>query len=105
MQPAKASRHPVQVKIFIGYLLTSELKMYLSQNPTWRLSYQANEKELGMTKHKGKEYIGLYLNKSEVPLPEVKAAKEAFKSKIRALSQSIDVDQYPVYHFPVAFIS
>lgn len=65
----------VIVKLFVGCLLTAELKLHLSQSPLWKQATVArtqDSQDLMETHFQEKAYIGLFLKTSAISLSSLK---------------------------------
>lgn len=51
----------IQIKIFLGYIENSELKMHLSQSNEWNRAKILAENQLIEVRREEKDYIGLFI--------------------------------------------
>jgi|SaaInlStandDraft_3_1057020.scaffolds.fasta_scaffold109419_2 hypothetical protein len=73
--------------IFIGYHLTTEIKIHLDGSTAWKhaqaLTYH-QDLFIRTIHQEGKDYIGLYLDKEYAPLDELHTAQDLLADKIRS---------------------
>lgn len=66
----------ISLKIFIGFLLNSELRMHLMHSSSWKealILQSSDSNAIKIVRYGDKEYWGRYLTSSSIPLNELPA--------------------------------
>jgi hypothetical protein len=73
-------------RIFIGCLLTSEIRMHLNQSKFWRqisILPTDNEKELIEVRHQSKDYLGRYLTQEKILISDLDQTAIAIRTRLQ----------------------
>jgi hypothetical protein len=92
-----------QLKIFLGFLQNSELKMYLSQSHDWSRAKDLSENQLIEVCWHEKDYIGLFLE-SPSQWDFIKKKELEVKSELQLYCPKFKVDSHVLCLFPQVFI-
>lgn len=95
---------PIQIKIFLGFLQDSELKMYLYQSKEWNRAKILIENSLVEARRDEKDYIGLWI---DPPLTYVFIEKKEMevKSLLQLYCPKYRLDTHVLRLFPQVFIT
>lgn len=99
----------VTVRIFIGCLVTPELKMHLAHSLLWKeasFMKSYSQEALVETHFQNKSYVGIYASDSQITLIHVMN----FQQKIRALlfdycPKLAGIEKLSLFVFPQIFVS
>lgn len=98
-------RDRITTKLFIGLLITSEVKMHLQNSPFWRnAKAMPNEEHLIEVRHRGKNYIGCYLKEEGIQLKDLKKMEIMVTTKIGAYLPQLSLSNDDCVVFPQLFI-
>ena len=91
-------------KLFIGCVLTSEIKMLLDKNRSWHIDTTGFNSELPLTKihYQQKEYIGCFINKEKPSVNELIDADTILEKLIEKYCGQIKIK---TIIFPQIFIA
>lgn len=95
----------IDVKLFLGCLFTSEIRMYLFQNIAWKqakITPEANP--LVEIRYEGKDYLGKYLPTRSLTLKQVQKADEEILDAIRTFCPQLNHEALKLFIFPQIFI-
>jgi len=98
----------LQVKLFVGVNLSTEISMQLMQSILWKQSTilgPNSENELIKIPFQSKDYIGRYLPSFCTSLKELKEIEQIIQDKIKDYCPGLAAHQLKVYTFPQVFIS
>lgn len=98
----------ISVKLFVGYRLTSEIKMHLKQSRIWQRINSKAEKDaddLVEIHHQDHDYIGLYSTKEDLDLAEIRNLDELIRSRLQKYCPHLPVEKANTSIFPQLFIS
>lgn len=86
----------IQHRIFIGFLLSKEIKMHLSQSAAWKEAKLIGTQDLIEAKFEEKEYIG---RSASAPLSctELKKIEEEIKSQFQLYCPKFNLDKQRTY--------
>ncbi len=101
------SKANIDVKIFIGSSLSTEIRIALSQSEKWQIalaSRSENNDELSITRHLGNEYIGFFFPKREMPAQELQANKIIFRDTIQSYCPDLGAKALKLVSFAQVFI-
>ena len=100
-----ATENRIDVKLFIGCLLTSEIRLYLLQNIAWKQAkIDPSNHPLLEIQHEGKEYLGMYLPSRSASLKELKKIEEETLAAISSFCPQLNQGPVKLYVFPQLFI-
>ena len=93
-----------QVKCFIGFLLTSEIKMYLHQNSEWKEASLFQNQFFTEVTFLEKEYLGIFV---EPPLSysDIKAKENILREHLKLYCPNVRTDKNKIYLFPQLFLA
>jgi len=94
----------ISTKIFIGCVLTSEIKMFLSQSSAWRRAQLAGDSLKELRYHE-KDYIGTLLSSSEISLKDIQSEEKRILEQLESYCPELDVSEIPMVVFPQIFLS
>lgn len=93
------------IKIFIGFPLTTELRIQLSKSSSWKrvsVSRLSEPDDLMEIRHEGKEFIGRFVGGDQVPLSDLQAIEKVIQEKM--LSYCPEFKSANATIFPQVFI-
>lgn len=94
----------VTFRLFIGFLITPELKMELSRNARWKEAEITLQKNLEKVRFDEKEYIGRYLDSLILPLKDLPAIEKTFYADFTSLFPEFKQDRLSLRLFSQPFI-
>jgi hypothetical protein len=92
------------VKFFLGFPLTSEIKMHLNQSPQWKEASLFQTQEMTEINFEGKEYIG-FLLESPLLYTQLKNKEKDLKSQLQYYCSKIQIEKQKIYLFPQLFVA
>lgn len=93
-------------KLFLGCLLTSELKMHLNSNSEWQNS-KTDSAEFSVLKevlYENQKYIGFYLDEQKLTLETLKEHEEKLREQVHFYCQRLDCSKLKCFVFSQFFI-
>lgn len=96
----------VQVKLFLGIAISSELRLQLSESSEWKqakISHQSHD--LIETHYQNKDYIGLFLTHEKVCLAELKLIEMKILQTLKLYCPKFSSEKCKVLVFSQVFIS
>jgi hypothetical protein len=103
-----SSERRVTVKLFVGYPLTSDLRMHLKQSIAWKqakILEDSDVRDLVETHFQDKDYIGKYITQKNLTLPEIKAIESEVRESLLRYCSELAPESLKLYLFPQIFIS
>ena len=97
----------ITAKLFIGFLLTSEVKMHLNQSPTWKKSQVGRSdesSELIEVRYEDHDYIGRYLKESKILLNDLKQYEQITTQQLQSYCPKLPMTSFKFSVFPQVFI-
>ncbi|MDP1879407.1 MAG: hypothetical protein Q8K60_00540 [Parachlamydiaceae bacterium] len=94
----------IEVKIFLGFLVTSEIKANLKYSSSWKQAILDTTCELKDIEKNQRHYIGKFIPQ-ELTLKELKNEEEIIKKNLQLYCPKINLDQHRCYFFSQLFIS
>lgn len=94
----------ITTRLFIGCLLTSEIKMYLSGSSEWKTA-QIEKTHLLECRFEDKDYLGLFLEGDTPDLSEIQAIETKIREKLEVFCPALSLDTVHLILFPQVFIS
>ncbi|MDF2577867.1 MAG: hypothetical protein K0S74_1351 [Chlamydiales bacterium] len=97
----------IKVQLFVGCLLTSELKLQLSLSQNWKQDklFPANDKDsIKEIRYKEKEYVGFLLDAPKVSLRETEAKLKKLQIQLSDYCESLEPEQFKAYLLPQIFL-
>jgi hypothetical protein len=97
----------IATKLFIGYPLTAELRLHLSNSEEWKQSQvmQQNSDTIQEIHHKEKNYIGIFLKIEKPSLEDLETTKSQLTTRIEGYSSEIDLRKQSIIIFPQIFLA
>jgi len=93
----------IEKRIFIGYLLSKELKIHLNQNGHWKEAKLSGEFSLKETTWQDKEYIGSFAP-AEYPYNQLKEKEEEVRTQLQIYCPKLNLDKQSIYLFSQLFL-
>jgi hypothetical protein len=104
-----SNNESLKIKLFMGYLITSDIRMYLKQSSIWKeakITETAISRDLLETHFQNKDYIGKYLKQEHVTLKELRAYENSiFQSLLNYCAELSPETHLKIYLFPQVFIT
>lgn len=97
----------IKFKIFIGCVISAELRMHLHQSALWKLAKigPQDQKKLNETHFNQKDYIGFFLAQDRINLPELKVWESKILEELKAYCPHFPSEKIKVLVFSQVFIS
>lgn len=94
------------VKLFVGCVLTSEVRMHLHESPAWKqaLIAPAHERDLVEIRFQGEQYLGRFVEKQELPLHELKTIEQQVRGSIQTYCPQLNLERLSCCVFPQIFL-
>lgn len=93
------------LKIFVGFTLSSELKMHLNHSIAWKHAQIQKEQVLEEVHFHHKVYIGSYLDDKPLTLNYIRQIEASLRQKLASYCPFAGVEQLPICIFPQVFIA
>lgn len=96
------------VKLFIGYPITSDIRMHLKQSSAWKqakIAADLGTRDLQEVHFQDKEYIGKYLKTPEHSLQDLKTIESSIREALIHYCPELSQATLKIYLFPQIFIS
>lgn len=101
------SKSNIEIKIFIGAPLSTEIRIFLSQSEEWQMALASRDekkKELSVTRHQGNEYLGFFFPNRELSVKEFIKGKDLFSEKLSFYCPELNIDAVKHVSFSQVFI-
>lgn len=98
----------VLVKIFIGFVLTPDIRLHLNESQAWKqdaIQSTPEERPLMENHYKDADYIGKFLTSQKNSLPELRRIEIELRRALACYCPGIDVENLPTCVFPQVFIT
>ncbi len=82
----------VSTKLFVGFLLNSELRMHLNQSKTYKQEKIGSQSDFIEIHYQDKDYFGHFLDKSLITLKELKKMDSEMRKKLELYCPAFDTD-------------
>ncbi len=92
------------LKIFLGFLQKSELKLHLQQSLEWQREKSFGEQVLLEITKEEQQYLGVWLE-SGISYENLKKTESKVRSQLQLYCPKIKLDTQPIYLFPQIFIN
>ena len=105
---SEATTENVQIKIFIGTLLSHDIKKHLNQCSSWKdakITWQNEKSEWKELHYQNKDYFGKYIPSQHISLPELKNIEAELQKIIQSHFEELPVDKLKVILFPQLFVT
>jgi len=95
----------VTAKLFVGFLINSEVKMHLNDSSAWRNAKAIpSDDTLIEVRHQGCDYIGYYLKNTIVMLMELKEHEKKAQNTLKSYCPQLPSQAYRFVTFSQLFI-
>lgn len=94
----------IEIRLFAGFLLSSEIRMHLNQSPLWKRSSFEKESPLIETHHSQQDYLGIFLEESHLPLTQVEQTDQMLRNRLAQYCPNLGIDHLSILLFPQIFI-
>jgi hypothetical protein len=97
----------ISIRLFAGFLLSSEIRMHLHKSPIWkRSSFQDKETFPLLEVHfQHQEYIGIFLKEAFLPLTDVQEVEKSLRYLMTQYCINLSTEKLPIKLFPQIFIT
>lgn len=92
-----------EIRIFLGYLQSKELKIHLQQSQGWKEAQLKRPPPLIETTWEQKEYVGLFIP-SLLTCAQIKEIEKKIRLELESCCPKLCLDKYPAYLLPQLFI-
>lgn len=102
-----SDRDKVFAKLFIGVLITSEVKMHLNQSSAWQNAQVINDSEAGelvAVRFHDNDYLGCYAKVDKLAFSELKSYEKHVFDKLQSYCPDLQLKTHIVYFFSQIFI-
>lgn len=96
----------ISLKIFIGFIVNSELRMHLMNSKTWKemlIVERSNKNALKLVRYGDKEYWGCYIPHLYISLDEIPSLEAELQNALKVHCPQIK-KSFPLYIFSQSFI-
>jgi hypothetical protein len=103
-----SSDQKLTVKLFIGYHLTSDIRMYLKQSIAWKqakITKESSLRDLLEAHFQDKDYIGKYITQEGLTIQELKQIESSVRESLVYYCPELSQETLKIYLFPQIFIS
>lgn len=103
-------KEKIEVQIFLGCQVTSDLRTALEQSVSWKTAQIVKQSAptpsaLSIIPFRGKEYLGHFVNESNATIANLTSMKETIEEKICSYCPNLEVSKLNYIVFPQFFIS
>lgn len=98
------SHSQVSVKLFVGCLITSEIRMHLKKSHAWKEATIESRALAETTFHK-KKYLGRFLSQEPVSLHDLRIFVQDMKQILHAYCHELPMDTFTFFTFSQVFIT
>lgn len=97
----------VSVKLFVGFQVTSEIKMHLNRSKAWRQAsvLKPAERDLIEVHHHGQDYVGRFLPQDRLILSEVRDNDILAKQALKNYCPDCNLDGMTIRVLPQVFVA
>lgn len=98
----------VQTKLFVGLLLTSEVRMHLNQSNLWKQDQVVRSEsgdELQALRYQDKEYVGIMLAQPKLPLRELQGIENHVRIALDRYCPELHTEKMNIFVFPQLFLA
>lgn len=101
------TKKQLTVRLFMGCLITSDIRMHLKESKRWMLSSISSqaEKRLFETHFQNKDYIGCFPDKEFLTLSEIKNLEKSIRESLQFYCPEISVEDLHILLFPQVFLT
>lgn len=99
-------QHKVSIKLFLGVLITSELRMHLNSSVAWKHAAIDRQPDAPIeTQYQDHKYLGIHLECDAAPLKHFHELYSKIQDSIARYCPEFNNDQLKPYILPQIFIS
>ncbi len=101
-------RDRITVRMFIGCLITSDLKLLLTKSHAWKEAQIVRSGKPGEFEeilYQNKTYFGVFAPESGITKSEISQAELELINKIKLYCPEYEIDKIKTFVFPQVFIS
>lgn len=105
---ASETSQGVQVKLFVGLLVSSEVRMHLNQSELWnqdQVVKSEDGQEMKVLRYQDKEYVGIMLEEKQLGLEELRSKENEVRDALMRYCPELGVEAMKVYVFPQIFLA
>lgn len=98
----------VQVKLFVGLLVSSEVRMHLNHSELWKQDQVVKSedgREMQVLRYQEKEYVGIMLNDRQLSLEALRTWEGEVRDALARYCPELGTEAMKVYVFPQLFLS
>lgn len=97
----------ILVKLFMGCELTTGLRILLDHNPAWKMQQIMPKagRTVDVVTHQHKEYLGVYLNETEVSVDELKRLQGELVKNLQEFLPETPIEPHKIFIFTQSLIS
>ncbi len=92
-----------EIRIFLGYIQTKEVKIHLNQSRNWKEAKLLGKATLIVVQQQEKDYIGLFIP-SFMTYAELKEKEKEVKTELYVYCPKINLDKHSAYLFSQLFL-
>lgn len=92
----------VETRIFLGFLLTKEIKLHLSQSPSWKEAKLLGTQELIETQFQEKDYLGQFISQ-RLSCAQLKKLNLEIRSQLHQFCPKLDLEKQHSFLFSQLF--
>lgn len=93
----------IQIRVFLGFLQSKEMRIHLNQNAGWREAKTFGLSNLVETKWQEKDYIGFFIP-TLLSCAEIQEKEQEIKAQLQLYCPKLDLDKHSAYLLPQLFI-
>ena len=94
----------IQIQMFMGHILTKELKLHLKQSSHWKESKLLEHSFLKETCWQGKEYIGCFFPPLST-YSQLKEKEQQVRMQLQIYCPKLNLDKHSIYLFSQLFLA
>jgi len=95
----------VTVRLFIGTIVTPDLKSSLDKSSKWSQAVIANETSLTEIRYRNKPYIGTYLDSEKVKILEICNTESEIRNLLQQFCPNQNCELLKMVIFPQIFLT
>lgn len=95
----------ITIKLFIGCLLTPEIKLFLEQSKLWQQQRIGKNAPLTTIHFKNKEYIGTFISQKQPSLAELQKQETTIKTLLAEYCPEFNTDTINTKIFSQVFLT
>ncbi len=101
----QATEQKVATQLFVGCMITPDIRIAMNQSKTWRQAQIGVSDELKEQPYQGKDYLGTFVSGQQIPLPQIDQVEKTVRERLRHYCPSINSDAVAVYVLSILLIS